>query len=97
MQSTTASILAFSLFLASSLHAQFNPLDWFGGEDEDLVALNVASAADESEANSSSTLPRQSLPLAALVQLNASSRKSLRNTQRLLRAGMLASSMAKFS
>ena len=52
MQSTTASILAFSLFLASSLHAQFNPLDWFGGEDEDLVALNLASAADESEANS---------------------------------------------
>ena len=50
MQSTTASILAFSLLLSSSLHAQFNPFDWFGGEDEDLVALNLASAADESEA-----------------------------------------------
>ncbi len=50
MQPTTASILAFSLLLASSLHAQFNPFDWFGGEDEDLVALNLASAVDESEA-----------------------------------------------
>ncbi|MFL2832225.1 MAG: hypothetical protein ACJ0BK_01245 [Coraliomargaritaceae bacterium] len=53
MQSTTASILAFSLLLSSSLHAQFNPFDWFGGEDEDLVALNLASAADESEATDS--------------------------------------------
>ena len=50
MQSTTASILAFLLLLASSLHAQLNPFDWFSGEDEDLVALNLASAADESEA-----------------------------------------------
>ena len=50
MQPTTASILAFSLLIATSLHAQFNPFDWFGGEDEDLVALNLASAADESDA-----------------------------------------------
>ncbi|MEC8614835.1 MAG: tetratricopeptide repeat protein [Verrucomicrobiota bacterium] len=52
MQPTTASILAFSLLLATSLHAQFNPFDWFSGKDEDLVTLNTASAADEAEATS---------------------------------------------
>ena len=50
MQHTTATILAFWLLLATSLHAQLNPLEWFDNEDEDLIALNVASAAQESEA-----------------------------------------------
>ena len=50
MQLKAASILAISLLLATSLRAQFNPFDWFGGEDEDFVALNLASAAEESEA-----------------------------------------------
>lgn len=50
MQHKTATILAFCLLLAASLHAQLNPLEWFDGEDKDLVALNIASAAQESEA-----------------------------------------------
>ena len=50
MQHTTATILAFWLLLATSLHAQLNPLEWFDSEDEDLIALNVASATQESEA-----------------------------------------------
>jgi len=52
MQRTSVTILAFWLFLASSLQAQLslNPLNWFDGDDEDVAALNIASAADESEA-----------------------------------------------
>lgn len=50
MQHTTATKLAIWLFLATSLHAQFNPLEWFVGEDEDLVEVNIASAVQESEA-----------------------------------------------
>ena len=51
MQHTPATILAIWLILATSLHAQFNPLEWFAGEDKDLVELNIASAAQESEAS----------------------------------------------
>ena len=50
MQHTTATIFAIWLLLATSLHAQFNPLEWFVGENEDLVELNIASAVQESEA-----------------------------------------------
>jgi len=50
MQRTTATILAFWLFLACSLQAQLNPFEWFG-DDDDLVALNIASAAQEAEAS----------------------------------------------
>lgn len=50
MQRTTTTIFAFWLLLASSLQAQLNPLDWFSGDDEDIVALNIANAAQESEA-----------------------------------------------
>ena len=51
MQHTPATILAIWLILATSLHAQFNPLEWFAGENKDLVELNIASAAQESEAS----------------------------------------------
>jgi len=51
MQHTTATTLAIWLLLATSLHAQLNPLEWFASEDEDLVELNIASAAQESEAS----------------------------------------------
>lgn len=63
MQHKTATILAFCLLLASSLPAQLNPLEWFDGEDKDLVALNIASAAQESEA--SARLERAKAKLAA--------------------------------
>lgn len=53
MQRTTATILLFWVFLASSLQAQLslNPFNWFGGEDEDIVALNIASPEEEAEAS----------------------------------------------
>lgn len=51
MQHTTATKLAIWLFLATSLNAQLNPLEWFASEDEDLVELNIASAAQEAEAS----------------------------------------------
>jgi len=52
MQRTLTTILVFWLLLASSLHAQLslNPFDWFDGDEEDIVALNIASAAQEAEA-----------------------------------------------
>ena len=50
MQHTTATTFAIWLLLVTSLHAQFNPLEWFVGEDEDLVDLNIANAVQESEA-----------------------------------------------
>lgn len=50
MQQTTATILAIWLILATPLHAQLNPLEWFDREDENLIEQNVASAAQESEA-----------------------------------------------
>jgi outer membrane protein assembly factor BamD len=53
MHRTTLTLLAFWLFLAPALQAQLglNPFDWFGGSDEELVALNVVSAAGEAEAS----------------------------------------------
>ena len=36
MQHTTATTFAIWLLLVTSLHAQFNPLEWFVGEDEEL-------------------------------------------------------------
>ncbi len=52
MQRTTVTLFAFWLLLASTLQVQasLNPLDWFGDNDEELTALQVASVADESEA-----------------------------------------------
>lgn len=50
MQHTTATTFAIWLLLVTSLHAQFNPLEWFIGEDEDLVDLNIANSVQESEA-----------------------------------------------
>ena len=52
MQRTLSTILAFWLLIATSLHAEIelNPLDWFGNDDEELVALNIASTAQEAEA-----------------------------------------------
>jgi outer membrane protein assembly factor BamD len=50
MQNTTSKILVFWLLLATSLHAQLNPLEWFDREEENLIELNTASAAQESEA-----------------------------------------------
>ena len=51
MQQTNATILTILLLLGTSLNAQFNPLEWFDGEEEDIVALNIASSAQESEAS----------------------------------------------
>ena len=51
MQNTTATTFVIWLLLATSLHAQLNPLEWFTSEDEDLVELNIASAAQEAEAS----------------------------------------------
>jgi len=51
MQQTTATILAIWLILATSLHAQLNPLEWFDSKEANLVELNTASAAQESEAS----------------------------------------------
>ncbi|MFT5836840.1 MAG: outer membrane protein assembly factor BamD [Candidatus Azotimanducaceae bacterium] len=50
MQHTLTTILACGLLLASSLNAQLNPFDWLSSDDEELVALNIASSAQESEA-----------------------------------------------
>ncbi len=50
MQHTTATTFAIWLLLVTSLHAQFNPLEWFVGEDEHLVDLNIANTVQESEA-----------------------------------------------
>lgn len=52
MQRITITLFAFWLLTASTLQAalSLNPLDWFGGDDEALTALNVASAAGEAEA-----------------------------------------------
>jgi outer membrane protein assembly factor BamD len=63
MQHKTATILAFCLLLANSLPAQLNPLEWFDGEDNDLLALNIASATQEAEA--SALLERAKVTLAA--------------------------------
>ncbi|MDQ8193130.1 outer membrane protein assembly factor BamD [Coraliomargarita sp. SDUM461004] len=54
MQRTLSSFLALWLLLASSLHAEIglNPFSWFSGDDEDIVSLNIASAAEEAEAAS---------------------------------------------
>ncbi|MGZ0655790.1 outer membrane protein assembly factor BamD [Coraliomargarita sp. W4R53] len=52
MQRTSLTLLAIWLLLASSLQAEvgLNPFSWFEGADEDIVELNIASAAQESEA-----------------------------------------------
>jgi len=52
MQRTTLTFFALWLFLASALQTQasLNPFDWFGDDEEELVAYDVASAADEAEA-----------------------------------------------
>lgn len=52
MQRNALTLLAFWLFLASSIQAtaSLNPFDWFGDDEDELVAMNVASAADESAA-----------------------------------------------
>jgi outer membrane protein assembly factor BamD len=50
MQHTTAITLAIWLILATSLHAQLNPLEWFDSKEANLVELDIASAAQESEA-----------------------------------------------
>lgn len=55
MHRTIQTLFALSFFLTASLHAQlsFNPLNWFGGSaEEDIVAMNIASPADEAEAAS---------------------------------------------
>lgn len=52
MQRTTITFFALWLFLASTLQAQLglNPFEWFADSDEEeLVAFNAASAADEAE------------------------------------------------
>lgn len=51
MQQTNATVLTILLVLATSLNAQLNPLEWFESEEENIVALNVASSAQESEAS----------------------------------------------
>lgn len=54
MNRSTVILFASWLLLASSLQAQtgLNPFNWFGGGgEEELFALNVASAADEAEAS----------------------------------------------
>lgn len=52
MQRTLSTLLVFGLFLASSLHAELgiNPFKWFGDDDKDIIALNVASASEEAKA-----------------------------------------------
>ena len=51
MQQTNATVLTILLVIATSLNAQLNPLEWFESEEENIVALNVASSAQESEAS----------------------------------------------
>lgn len=51
MQRTTLTLLAFLLLFGGTLNAQWNPLDWFDSDDdEELISLDVASQAEESEA-----------------------------------------------
>ena len=50
MQRNTLTLLTFLLLFTGTLSAQLNPLDWFGNDDKELEALDIASAADESEA-----------------------------------------------
>lgn len=54
MQRTTSTLLAIWLLLASSLQVEagLNPFSWFAGDEEDIVALNIASPADEAAAAS---------------------------------------------
>lgn len=52
---TIQTLLALAFLITVPLQAQFsfNPLNWFGGgAEEDIVAMNVASPADEAEAAS---------------------------------------------
>lgn len=48
----TETLLAIALLVAGPLQAQFslNPLDWLGGAEEDIVAMDVASPEEEAEA-----------------------------------------------
>lgn len=50
MKRKTLTLLTFLLISAGTLSAQLNPLDWFGNDDEELEALDIASSAEESEA-----------------------------------------------
>jgi len=55
MQRTTLTLIALTFFVTASLSAQLslNPLNWFGGgSDEDIIAMNLASPADQAEAAS---------------------------------------------
>lgn len=54
MQRTTHTFFLMAVLLAGSLGAQpsLNPLNWFGGgAEEDIIAMNVASPADQAEAS----------------------------------------------
>ena len=78
MQHTTATILTFWLLLATSLHAQLNPLEWFVGEDEDLIELNIASAAQESEATALLETGKAKLATGSTASANRSFKKIIK-------------------
>lgn len=81
MQRTTATTLVFWLFLASSLQAELglNPLNWFSNDDKDIIAFNVASAADEAEASAMLETSKAKLKAGSSGAANRTCKKIIKN------------------
>lgn len=79
MQRTTLTLLTFLLFFTSALQAQLNPLDWFGDDEEELEALDIASMAEESEASSMLESGKEKLARGSTGSANRTFKKMIKN------------------
>jgi len=80
MQRTTLTFLTILLFFSSTLGAQWNPLEWFGSDEEDeLAALEIASVADESEAASMLESGKSKLAYGSTGSANRVFKKMIKN------------------
>jgi outer membrane protein assembly factor BamD len=87
MQNTTATTFVIWLLLATSLHAQLNPLEWFASEDEDLVELNIASAAQEAEASALLETAKAKLAAGSTATADRSFKKIIKKYPKAVASG----------